>query len=1194
MKRILGIDTGTNSLGWAIVDKENEEIYHLIDKGVNIFQEGVKIENGIESSKASERTEFRSRKRLYYRKKCRKIRTLRVLSNNNLCPHLSQQDLSQWRLQNKYPKNEDFILWQRTDDKRNINPYYFRFRCLNSRLNLDNIDERYILGRAFYHLAQRRGFLSNRKETTKENDGTVKQSINELSQEIQDAGCKYLGEYFYKLYSKGEKIRKHYTAREEHYLKEFKAICEKQNLSKELTGKIEKAIFTQLPLKSQKGSVGTCTFEKKKTRCPSSHPYYEEFRMLSFINNIKVKTPEDKEPRFLTNEEKETIKSQFYRISKKTFEFEDIAKKLAGKNNYGYYKTENNKPYLFNYSMDTSIAGCPVITQLRDIFGEKWNDEINLCYTLKKDKSSFETINDIWHALFFYSDESKLKDFAKNRLQLDEDKATKFSKIHISNDYAALSLKAIRKILPYLQIGLSYSHAVFLAKLDEIIPHYIWEIENSRKFIINEICKIIDQYDHKVEVRTLDQCIKDFIKDNFNVPEKSLLNLYHPSMIEPYPQVRPNDLGEYQLGSPRTGAIKNPMAMHSLFRLRKIINLLLKEKEIDSETEIHIEFARELNDANKRKALADYQRDNKKQYDEYSEKIKEQYNDIEPSDRDLLKYKLWEEQKHICIYTGEEIGLSDFLGDNPKYDIEHTIPRSAGGDSTQMNLTLCNNKFNREIKGTKLPSELANYDDILARIEVWKNEYESLDKRIHKLNSKGATTKDEKDRIIQKRNRLKLERDYWHGKYERYTMTEVPEGFSRRQGAGIGLISKYARLYLKSVFPKVYTVKGIATSDFRKIWGIQDEYNKKERDNHVHHCIDAITIACIGKTEYDNLARYYHDEENHEWYGKSKAVWQKPWPTFVQDIKDIQNEILVAHYTTDNMPKQDKRFIKLANGKKQLTQGDTARGSLHNETFYGAIKRGEEIKYVLRKELNTIKETDIPSIVDDIVREKVQEAVKQKGFKTAMSEVIWMNEEKHIPIKKVRCYANSVNKPLHIKSQRDISQKEYKRYFYVTNDHNYMLTIYIGKNDKGKEKREYEIINLIDAAAYYKKSNDKKLLDNKLSPISKNSYPLFYNIKLGTIVLLYEKSPFEIWEDYSPQNFNKRLFVVYALDSAGRIFLVHHECAKQRGEQNKTIGSFKKDNPIRENIRMSYLQFNALIEGCDFEMNDLGKIKRLR
>lgn len=52
MTKILGIDTGTNSLGWAIVEKQTDG-YHLLDKGVNIFQEGVKIEKGKEASKAA-------------------------------------------------------------------------------------------------------------------------------------------------------------------------------------------------------------------------------------------------------------------------------------------------------------------------------------------------------------------------------------------------------------------------------------------------------------------------------------------------------------------------------------------------------------------------------------------------------------------------------------------------------------------------------------------------------------------------------------------------------------------------------------------------------------------------------------------------------------------------------------------------------------------------------------------------------------------------------------------------------------------------------------------------------------------------------------------------------------------------------------------------------------------------------------
>lgn len=127
--------------------------------------------------------------------------------------------------------------------KPNVNPYKFRYICLTQKLDLTDITQRYILGRALYHINQRRGFLSNRKETTKESEGSVKEGINALTEEMAAADCKYLGEYFYQLYQKGEKIRNHYTARKEHYLKEFRAICSKQELDADLVSKLEKVIL---------------------------------------------------------------------------------------------------------------------------------------------------------------------------------------------------------------------------------------------------------------------------------------------------------------------------------------------------------------------------------------------------------------------------------------------------------------------------------------------------------------------------------------------------------------------------------------------------------------------------------------------------------------------------------------------------------------------------------------------------------------------------------------------------------------------------------------------------------------------------------------------------------------------------------------------------------------------------------------
>jgi CRISPR-associated endonuclease Csn1 len=1193
MEKILGIDTGTNSLGWAIVEKQDDK-YVLLDKGVNIFQEGVKIEKGIESSKAAEKTTHKATRVRYYRIKLRKIQLLKILSDNQLCPPVSKEELSMWRLHKVYPKNELLLKWESTDNKEDKTPYACRYKCLTEKLDLTDISQRYILGRALYHINQRRGFLSNRKSEDSEEDGTVKTGISELSQEMHDAGCQYLGEYFYKLYQKGEKIRKHYTARNEHYLSEFRAICEKQGLDKDLANKIEHAIFFQRPLKSQKGLVGHCLFETNKPKCPASHPLFEEFRMLGFINNIKIQTPKDDVLRPLNEEERNKILPKFFRKSKPSFDFEDIAKELAGKNNYAFYKNPKGKPYLFNYHMDSSVPGCPLTASLKDLFGEDWINGICEVYDKAQGKNSLQIINDIWHVLFNFPDKDHVIAFGKEHLQLTDEDAKKFGNIRVNSDYASLSLKAIRKILPYLRMGLIYPIATFLGNLEKIVPAEIWNHEDQRNLIIDEVLEAIAAKDNNpADQRTTEMCIKDYLKAKFNVEDKQLNKLYHPSMIESYPRV-PEDKNE--LGSPRISSVRNPMAMRSLFRLRHVVNTLLKEGKIDRNTTIHIEFARALNDANKRQALYRFNKENENDREKAKNEIIKLYEEatnstIVPTDTDILKYQLWEEQNHRCIYTDKQIGIADFLGPEPKFDIEHTIPRSVGGDTTKMNLTLCDSKFNREIKQTCIPSQLSNHDEILQRVESWKDKYEDLDKRIRKIRTSSSMSKYQKDKKIQDRNLLKLKRDYWYGKYQRFVMTSVPEGFSRRQGTDISIISKYGRLFLKSFFNKVFTVKGLATSDFRKIWGIQDIYSKKARVNHVHHCIDAIVIACMGPGEYNKLAQYYRDEENYEWYGASKTHFDLPWPTFAADINNIQKEIIVAHSTQDNLAKQGRKLSE--HGKRS----DTARASLHNDTYYGAIERDGEIKYVVRKALDeTFKESDIKNIVDETVKEKVQLAVKRyKSLKEAIAHTIWMNEEKGIAIKKVRCFTPSVTRPVNIRHHRDVSPKEYKQQYHVQNDTNYAMAIYIGQDKKGKTKKTFELINNLDACAYNKASNDKESMGNSMVPLTKKDYPLAYILKKGTMVLLYENSPEEL---DSQETMVKRLYKVTGMTSIvingrnyGIITLVHAQEARPSGDLKITKGVFKEKDEYRPKIQLYHTQINALVQGYDFDINEIGEIK---
>ncbi|MFN3756292.1 MAG: type II CRISPR RNA-guided endonuclease Cas9 [Flavobacterium sp.] len=1331
MARILGLDLGTNSIGWAIVEKDGSQ-FSLIDKGVRIFSEGVNIEakTNSESSKAAKRTEFRSARKLKYRRKIRKIELIKVLSYNNLCPKLSDEELNDWRYKKIYPQNDEFRIWLNTDNQeneeerklQNKNPYSYRFKVATENLNLNNKEDRYILGRAFYHIAQRRGFLSNRldssdnsiieeknseitgiindaistgdfleafseflssfdKEETsnkplftlsrafntiiKENQtlvfaenkeklherlnkkeflGPVKLAISDLTEKIQAEKYSTLGEYFYTLHQKNQKIRGEYTHRIDHYLSEFNFICNKQNISNEIKVAIEKAIFFQRPLKSQKSLVAKCPLENRKACVPISHPDFEEFRMLSYINNVKIKLPADEKLRLLNEEEREQIQSLFFRKSKANFDFVDVAKKLTPKGLVSkYYKDKeiSNENVLFNYILGSNVAGCPTIANLVDVFGVNWKEYLQSNYekntktdgNIKVQKSIEDIIDDVWHVLFRFDNEELLKHFAIENLKCDEKTAIKFSKIKLKQDYGSLSLKAIRNILPYLRQNLIYSHAVFMANMKNILPSEIWNSEENRSIINNEINSIIENYklySNNIDIvnglikdvkkengtwssnnfvaeayrsglekqvkdffgtkkwnetpehfqtqilaecfelfstqmklnsgrgefakkQTMDEILKTFLNDNFDVTEESLKKLYHPSAIEVYKKAKRSDVdGKKYLGSPLISSIKNPMAMRSLHQLKKVVNQLIKDDMIDEETIIHIEMPRELNSSNERVAIRQWNELLKDRRNKYREAIKSifkgenktdgcndtnsNYKDYEPTETDILKYQLWIEQNKVCLYTGKTICLSDFVGNNPKFDIEHTIPRSRSLDNSQTNKTLCCATYNRQTKKDKIPFECPNHEEILPRIKHWYAKVKDLEDRIKDLSKKvkAASTKEKRDKYIIERTKLRFEYSYYFNKYKSFTREEVPESFKNSQSVDIGIISKYGNLFLKTVFNKVYPIKGKTTANLRQMWGL----NEKSRDNHGHHAKDAVVVACCTRDINDTLAKYYHDLEQNEFYGKPKPSFSHriPWEGFHKDVDEFDNNILISHHTPDNLPIQSKKKIRKRGiiqrnekGEIKYKQGDTVRGALHKESFYGAILREEinkktgeaeaVIKYVKRQGIEMFKDADLKNIVDDkikeiitngrekekLIKKEIEELEKQlkkvkeqdeepirleiQVLKNKIKNELFVLPNKNgnpIPIKKIRYYTSDVTNPLFIKKHRDVSRHEHKQFYHAKNDGNYCFAIYEGVDKKNKKLVEYKVVNNFESGKYFnsglnnlKYPLETNILDNK-------------------------------------------------------------------------------------------------------------------
>ncbi len=821
--------------------------------------------------------------------------------------------------------------------------------------------------------------------------------------------------------------------------------------------------------------------------------------------------------------------------------------------------------------------------------------------------------------------------------------------------------------------------------------------------------------------------IKKNLKDKFNIADKQLDKLYHPSQIDIYPKAKPNKEGKILLQSPKTGSFKNPMAMRTLYELRKLVNYLISVDVIDEETEVVVEVARDLNDANKRWAIETYQRRREEENKEFATAITELMNDsevfgrvnadpnsnddidkfrlwyeqiehkrifkrepaknkldkdgneIENNDRRkydwnnirneiiqkvveeknlVKKYRLWKEQQCRCMYTGNLITITNLFDENV-IDFEHTIPRSISFDNSLANLTVCYADYNRNIKKNRIPTALENYEEewggyqaIKPRLDSWAKRIEELKNNIEfwKKKSKQAQEKEAKDPAIQQRHLWQLELEYWENKYNRFTMTEVTTGFKNSQLVDTQLISKYAFHYLKTVFNNVKVEKGSITAEFRKIYGIQPKDEEKNRAKHSHHAIDAAVLTLIPSSAKREEILQKSFEHYEKWkLGKldkrgDKQYHEKPYLYFqVEHLKEIDNNILINNIAKDKALVPAKKILRKRgkmvclrdesgqilldeNGKKKsiIITGDSIRGQLHLETFYGkirAIKRddkgnpitddnskfifeekNEGFMFVIRKPLTSIKKLD--EIVDPFVRKIIENQLNGRTLEKAFSEGIWMtnkNGEQVNRIRHLRCYAD-VTDPLPIKKQTYLSKYDYKHDYYAANATSFLYALY--QTEDGR--RKFRPLNLFDATQIKRDidiSKEEDFFENSFVAGHKE-YKLFTILKPGLKVIFYKDENKDEPKELTKIELLKRLYYVknlfdsktgtiqfqYHLEARGDKELTAAFPKEQYGQKGKNgFSQFNYENPWPR-LLLSKINFDFLIEKKDFIITPDGDI----
>jgi len=469
-KRILGLDIGIASVGWAVIDydKEDTKNNHIIKSGVRVFAQAENPKDG--KSLAEPRRLARGARRTLKRKRQR-MKGIKRLFMNVLS--LSHKDLFVGEKDETiYSKQGRTDVWQLRDEavKRALSAEEF--------------------ARVLTHIAKRRGYKSNRK--VNENGDSEGKKVLGAIENNQNLLTKYetIGQAMY-VTTKDTGIRRNkkddylHSVSREMLLDEVNVIFEKQQsfhntlATEKLKKEYVDIAFSQRDFASVDSMVGKCTFEKDAPRAAKRTYSAEEFVTLTKLINTKV-VLEDGSERGLTKDELEKIillcrqseKPSYIKI-KETIGLE----KKSGFKNIEDYETDKETGEFLKNKTTKFVSAFKGFHELRKVV-EKTLSKTHW-HNVSKDTKLLDALGIIFS---IHKSDEKIKE-ALNTLEftlLTEEETDKLKNAFIASisfdQFIYLSLKALEKLLPHMREGKRYDEAVALVG-------YKKEIGTQQKFL---------------------------------------------------------------------------------------------------------------------------------------------------------------------------------------------------------------------------------------------------------------------------------------------------------------------------------------------------------------------------------------------------------------------------------------------------------------------------------------------------------------------------------------------------------------------------------------------------------------------------------------------------------------------------------------------------------------------------------------
>lgn len=836
---------------------------------------------------------------------------------------------------------------------------------------------------------------------------------------------------------------------------------------------VEDILFYQRPLKTKKHLISNCPYETRKgldknkqniqsypIKCiAKSHPLYQEFRLWQFIGNLRIykkglANDIDVTKEFIKSEE-DIVALYEWLNNRKAINQKALLKYPA----FGLKKNVEN--YRWNYVEDKDYP----CNETRSI----------LLTSLQKLGIDQDFLNDnkeesLWQILYSIDDKIELikalNKFA-SKYELSDSFVDSFSKLPpFKKEYGAYSAKAIKKLLPLMRVGKYWDEnnidAETLTRISKIISgEYDENIKNRVREKTINLSKTSDfkglplwltcyvVYDRHSEAKEitkwespedLDAYLRSFKQHSLRNPiVEQIITETLRTVRDIWEKYDCIDEIHVELGremknpADKRGQITKQVLENENTNLR-IKALLMEFNNPDFEIEnvrpyspnqqeilrIYEEGVLSRDDVFKTDNANDYKyidENEKIDIENIIKKFKESDSAKRPTKAEIIRYKLWLEQKYRSPYTGQPISLSKLFTN--AYEIEHIIPQSRYFDDSYSNKVICESEVN------KLKDNLLGYEFIK------KHSGEKVELSFGK--SVTIFTNEEYEKFVKEhygQNRTKM---------RKLMMEDIPDDFISRQLNDSRYISKVIKSLLSNIVREdneeeaisknVIVCTGGVTDRLKKDWGINDIWNKiilprferlnkitesdkfttktsnghivpdmplelqkgfnRKRIDHRHHAMDAIVIACASR----NIVNYLNNESAHskssftrydlqrllctkiktDDKGNYKWILNKPWDSFTEDVYIALNKIIISFKQNLRViNKATNKHLKFEDGEKVITkQQDTdniaqknwaIRKPMHKDTVFGEVNLRKTKEVNLKEAIknpNRIVEKDL-------------------------------------------------------------------------------------------------------------------------------------------------------------------------------------------------------------------------------------------